>query len=137
MGPLSVMNKYVVITLSTSLSHSPCDQLQLNEGSLGLQASEILNLSLLQKPPHPPWTSLCPGASPGRWEEESWGIPAIPPARRHPRGQGRCVLQSFPNTIMGVEGGRIPATASQGRKKEILVGSRGEIRGVFSRVQTS
>ena len=57
-GPLRVMNKHVVIIFSTSLSDSPCDQLQLNEGSLGLQASEILSLSLLQKPAHPPWTSL-------------------------------------------------------------------------------
>ena len=58
MGPLRVMNKHVVIIFGTSLSDSPCDQLQLNEGSLGLQASEILSLSLLQKPAHPPRTSL-------------------------------------------------------------------------------
>ena len=32
---------------------------------------------------------------------------------------------------MGVEGSRIPAMGSQGRKKQILVGGRGEIRGVF------
>lgn len=31
----------------------------------------------------------------------------------------------------GVEGSRVPAMGSQGRKKQILVGGRGKIRGVF------
>ena len=64
-------------------------------------------------------------------EEESWGTLVILPAQLHPRGQDRCVLQNFPNAVMGVEGSRIPAMGSQGRKKQILVGGRGEIRGVF------
>ena len=66
--------------------------------------------------------SLCPGASPGRWEEESWVTLRILPAQLHPRGQGRCVLQNFLNTIMGAEGSRILATGSQRRKKQISFG---------------
>lgn len=134
MGPLSVMNKYVVVTFSTSLSHSPCDQLQLSEGSLGLQASEILSLSLLQEPLHPPWTSLCPGASPGRWEGVL-GSTSNPASTTAPKRTRQKCAAELSRHHYGR--GRRPATASQGTKKEVLVGSRGEIKGVFSRVQTS